>query len=530
MSDNIGHGTSVASVVYKLDPNADFIIVKIFDNNQEPDEEILYYALQYIRDKAYCDIINISAGLSRCSDILKLKEICDGLTKKGVIIVSAFDNDGAMSYPAAFETVVGVDWSLSCFSPPEYQYVECSPITIRGMGYPQFLPTIGNSYAKQSGASFVAPIITGILCKASDENKITTDVWDYLRDNARSVCRGTPVSNLTPLKIHKAIIVSVTKETRALIEHIDMLPFEISQIYDWKYNGKVGKPLIPTVHAPEDEKNCQHKFTVKSVNDIDWIDSFDTVIIGHINMIGKASKKPDLKIKLLYECLKYNKQVYMFDMVDINDEILFELKKKGLIMRIPIVTKDNVENNLFGKLYMLNTPVVGVFGTSPKQGKFTLQLRMRKHLCNLGYKVSNFGTEPESELFGFEGTYPMGYNSTVKISGGEAITYINGLMHTIELMKPDIIFVGSQSQTVETGCDSLGYMTFMQHELILGTHPDAYILCVNPTDDLDYLKRTILYLESVTLAKVISIVIYPVVYKNENGYLTKTLKWWKMTK
>lgn len=31
----------------------------------------------------------------------------------------------------------------------------------------------------------------------------------------------------------------------------------------------------------------------------------------------------------------------------------------------------------FGKLYKFSKPVVGVFGTSSKQGKFTLQLYMR---------------------------------------------------------------------------------------------------------------------------------------------------------
>ena len=50
--------------------------------------------------------------------------------------------------------------------------------------------------------------------------------------------------------------------------------------------------------------------------------------------------------------------------------------------------------------------------------------------------------------------------------------------------------------------------------------PDAYILCVNTTDDMDYIKRTIQFLSSFTNSKVISLVVFPLIYKNEEGYLT----------
>ena len=44
--------------------------------------------------------------------------------------------------------------------------------------------------------------------------------------------------------------------------------------------------------------------------------------------------------------------------------------------------------------------------------------------------------------------------------------------------------------------------------------PDAVILCVNPYDQLDYIKRTISFLESSVDSTVICIVVFPMDLKN----------------
>lgn len=210
--------------------------------------------------------------------------------------------------------------------------------------------------------------------------------------------------------------------------------------------------------------------------------------------------------------------------MDCPSKIIKYLEQSDSRVRAPIVSEKIFSQNTFGKLHLLTTPVLGIFGTSPKQGKFTLQLRLRKYLSQAGYKIANLGTEPESELFQFEGVYPIGYNSTVSISGTQAVNCINSLMANIEeYSMPDLIIVGSQSQTIATGNGSLGFMAISQYELIMGSQPDAYILCVNTTDEMDYIGRTIQFLSSAVSAKVISLVVYPIIYKNEEGYLTNVM-------
>jgi hypothetical protein len=43
-----------------------------------------------------------------CEDRESLYTACKSLTNKGIILVSAFDNAGSLSFPAAFPNVIGV--------------------------------------------------------------------------------------------------------------------------------------------------------------------------------------------------------------------------------------------------------------------------------------------------------------------------------------------------------------------------------------------------------------------------------------
>ena len=109
--DEVGHGTGVASVLYDNNPKAELIVFKIFHNEIKTSQKSLYIILDYI----YCnikelkiDFINISLGVLQWKDE-RLENICNKLVNEGCIIISAFDNVGAISYPASFPTVVGVD-------------------------------------------------------------------------------------------------------------------------------------------------------------------------------------------------------------------------------------------------------------------------------------------------------------------------------------------------------------------------------------------------------------------------------------
>ncbi|MCI9009090.1 MAG: DUF1611 domain-containing protein [Lachnospiraceae bacterium] len=519
--DEIGHGTSVCWIINKYLPDAEFVIFKVFSKDVDTDEEILIHTFEYIRDHIHCGILNVSAGIQSCSNIKYFQTLCDELQQSGTIVISAFDNEGGLSYPACFDSVIGVDISASCFRPKDYFYIEDSPINIRGFGYSQKLPSLLDQYSEQKGASFAAPIISGMLAamKAADD---TADPLHFLREHAKACYSGTYESVKNDLVINEASVFPVSKETKSLIENAGMLPFRIKHIYDLKYSGNVGKRISQMVYPGCALESYLEEMVVEPIEQ-SKLNDVDTMIIGHVNMLQTAASNSNIKQQLIKKARAMGTQVYLFDNIGVSREEEVDTGENGIIC--PCVTNKNVPCERYGKLYCLSTSVLGIFGTSPKQGKFTLQLKLRKRLSEVGYKVANVGTEPTAMLFGFEETYPIGYNSTVSISGERALLYLNERMHCIEEDSPDIIIVGSQSQSVSNGVESIGYIPIKQHELILGTSPDAYILVVNTTDDMGYIQRTISFLSSITPAKVIALVASPIIYNIEGGYQTKVLRY-----
>lgn len=157
--DEIGHGTAVSFIIYKNLSHANIICFKVFSENSY-DNSNLILSLKYIYDNIPCDIINISLGVTYCNNLSALRNICTLLNDRGTVIVSAFDNLGILSYPAAFANVIGVDISNSVNKLFDYEYVENSNVNIRGYNKEQNLPWLDDGYSVVSGASFAAPYVT----------------------------------------------------------------------------------------------------------------------------------------------------------------------------------------------------------------------------------------------------------------------------------------------------------------------------------------------------------------------------------
>lgn len=166
-----------------------------------------------------------------------------------------------------------------------------------------------------------------------------------------------------------------------------------------------------------------------------------------------------------------------------------------------------------GKMWHIFSPVLGVFGTSSAQGKFSLQLKLRKAFINAGYYVKQISTEPTGALFGMDYMCPFGYNSSISINRNEAAKYYNQLLHECDVANPDLIIVGSQSATVPQNNYNESFFTFEQIEFLFGTRPDAVVLVINHFDEIQYINRTIRFIESSVDTKVICCVLSPA---NEN--------------
>ncbi len=504
IKDTVGHGTAITYQIKKLIPNSEIYIIKLFDSYKETTTEDLIFALNYIYENLDIDIIHISNGVTETTQKIELEEICNRLIEKGIIIVAAFDNNGAISYPAAYKSVIGVDWNIDCINPTDYFMVKNSSVNFLAIGREQRLPWINNSYKNVSGSSFAAPYITAKISNLINKKiKSKSEIMDILEHSAISVLKVKEEALSKIGEINNAIIFPFNKEIHSIIRFKDMLKFDISGIYDYRLTCNIGSQII-------DNK----KFLVQDLRKINWNDKFDTFILGHTRILSNLAKE-DFIIYILKKCIEYKKNLYAFDSLNKYEDLLKILKSQGNWVYYPYVCEENISNKNLNKLHEISIPVLGIFGTSSKQGKYTLQLNLRKALLEKGYKIGQLGTEPSALLFGMDFCYPIGYDSTVNIRGKESIIFINEKLSKIDNGENDIILVGSQSQTIPYTSGNIGFYPLAQHELLLASNPDAIILCVNVTDEIEYIERTISYIESLTQGKIIALVLFPLLKNNK---------------
>jgi uncharacterized NAD-dependent epimerase/dehydratase family protein len=508
MYDTAGHGTAVASIIHSINKDVKLIIIKIYDDVLVQDESVFIKALSYILESKINDaLIHMSLGVSYYNETISnlLKEII----LNNNVAISAFDNTGCMSYPAAFNFVIGVESSELCIKPSDFFVPDNSIIDVFSKGGIHKVSGINKKYIIKSGNSLSAAYVTGYLSTTNitsitKENSleylsnISTYKHEELPDRNDKDCMYDEFDKSSLIK--KAIVFPYNKETKNLIRFSSLLPFEISDIYTSKYLGNIGRIV----------ENRNRKYTIKSIENIEYND-IDTMILGHLSIVEKFTKI-DYKKKVIEECLKNKVNVFMLD-----DKYLSEyydkFKQQGNFIYAPTINYKLIVKN--SKLYKLKSPIVCIFGTSSKQGKYTLQLNLRQCFLDNDYKVAQLSTEPNGPLFGIEATVPFGFDSNNYLSNSDFISYININLHQLDITDPDLIITGSQSHTIPLNFDNIGCLALRQIEFLIAVNPDAAILCINPDDSVDYISRTIQVIESLTSAKVLCLALFPFIYKNE---------------
>lgn len=497
VSNNIvtyGHGTAVASIIARKQ-NVKIMSVKIDDIENGVDEEQLISLLRCVSKTMKVDVINLSLGVNICEGT-ELFDICEELKNNNTIIVSAFDNAGAISFPAAFSNVIGVTSGSQCLKTNQFEYVESSIVNLGAKGGIQMLAWLNPEYLMLGGNSFACAHVSARIVEYINEGIIGFD--NILEKFKEDSIRIWEMHNVTESKslpdMKKAIIFPFNKEMHSMIRFSHMLTFEIVGVFDSRSSANIGVGTRTLVGGDVLD------IKIKSVSEIDW-DQFDTVILGHTDELHNLTGGDDIRYLVSMAQTK-GKKIFSLDE---NNVKRYELKDAYY----PVVKSSQLPANRFGKLYRISKPVLGVFGTSSKQGKFTLQLKLRELFVKDGYSVGQIGTEPHSQLFGVEEVFPIGYNSNVEICEHEVVLYLNSIVHKL-CKNNDLIIVGSQSGTLPYDVGNLAQFTISQMNFLLGTQPDAVILCVNAFDEYEYVERTINYIENVVNCKVIAIVLFPV--------------------
>ena len=496
--DTYGHGTAVYSIIKKYNEECNYYIFKVIDQNDTIDEKIICTALEYIFNNLDIDIINMSLGTVSLSDD-RMYNICKRLYDKGVILVSAFDNEGAISYPAAFDCVIGVDGSDLCRKVDDFIFYEDKILNVAAKGGMQRVKWCEPDNIIVKGSSFACAHATNKIVNIYKNGiKSFEEILEYFKSIAiQIIAYEEKEEKVFEYKIDRAVIFPFNKEMHNFVRYPELLDFKVMEVYDTKYSSNVGRKTTDVMIDKSVKEYC-----IKNIDDIKW-DLFDTLVIGHTEKLLSYIGKENIVDSLIKEAINRGKNIYSFDRIDKaeykNDNIYF-----------PAVIDKYLPPLREGKLFYINKPVLGIFGTSSKQGKFTLQLELRKRLIDEGYQVGQLGTEPNALLFGLDCVYPVGYNRMVCLDEEEKIRYLNYKMNEIADGN-DLIIVGSQSGTVPYEYKNTSYYTYEQVNFLMATNPDAVVLCINYYDEINYIRRSINVIEQLGECKVLGLVVFPMI-------------------
>ena len=496
--DTYGHGTAVYSIIKKNNEECNYYIFKVIDQNDTIDEKIICTALEYIFNNLDIDIINMSLGTVSLSDD-RMYNICKRLYDKGVILVSAFDNEGAISYPAAFDCVIGVDGSDLCRKVDDFIFYEDKILNVAAKGGMQRVKLCEPDNIIVKGSSFACAHATNKIVNIYKNGiKSFEEILEYFKSIAiQIIAYEEKEEKVFEYKIDRAVIFPFNKEMHNFVRYPELLDFKVMEVYDTKYSSNVGRKTTDVMIDKSVKEYC-----IKNIDDIKW-DLFDTLVIGHTEKLLSYIGKENIVDSLIKEAINRGKNIYSFDRIDKaeykNDNIYF-----------PAVIDKYLPPLREGKLFYINKPVFGIFGTSSKQGKFTLQLELRKRLIDEGYQVGQLGTEPNALLFGLDCVYPVGYNRMVCLDEEEQIRYLNYKMNEIADGN-DLIIVGSQSGTVPYEYKNTSYYTYEQVNFLMATNPDAVVLCINYYDEINYIRRSINVIEQLGECKVLGLVVFPMI-------------------
>jgi len=491
-NDVLGHGTQIANIISK-DLDIDLNVIKIFGSDYNSKISYLLTALKYILTQKNVYIVHMSLGVIIYNK--ELDTLCKMLSNKGVIMVSAFDNNKRVSYPAAFSYVVGVVASYRCLKADDFVFVDNSIVNVKAKGHSQTIVTQNNEkFIMNTGNSFAAAYVTREIIKSGcssycDAVEHIRSMAIYHYDYVKEKMKSFETLN------KKYVVFPFNKENQSLLRYCDCFDYNIVDFYDIKYSGKVG-----TIHASIEDTE---KYKIKNITDCDW-NSFDTFILGHVKELSILCGF-DYKEYILEKCLNNNKNVYMYDS-EKYDEYKERFQDKGL--NLYCASTNYTKLNKFGMLYYFRTPIVLFLGTSKKQGKFTLQLQFRHIMQKKGVKIAQIGTEPSSLIYGMEDMITTGYLSEGNVESKLFMEFINNKIHELDILDNQIITIGSQSAFLPQNATNAEMVDEKQFLLLFAAKPDGVILSINYNDSYDYIKRCINAIENLGKTKVFMLALY----------------------
>lgn len=159
--DLAGHGTACAGIVRAIAPQASLYSVKVLGDGKSGSGAALIAGLDHAIEQGF-DVINVSLSTARPEFRDQLARLCDRAYFRRCLLVVAAHNLPVESFPWAFSSVISVA-SHAEPDPMRFYYNATPPVDLyaRGVRVPVARP--GGGTARNTGNSFAAPHIAGIV-------------------------------------------------------------------------------------------------------------------------------------------------------------------------------------------------------------------------------------------------------------------------------------------------------------------------------------------------------------------------------
>lgn len=525
--DYVEHGTSMLYIILNETDISNIIsICPGIDHNGKVDEYIcsedMETAIRLAVDKG-ADIINISMGTTDFSKRYLIDDACKYAYDKGALIVCGTSSDGVPSMPWGCENIIKV-WNSEGIGN------EVCMQEVRGVLQivvkKNFFHT-KNSQNKRFIIKNNSPAtawVTNKLIKATsgkyNQNILEQYVernWGFgrtineLYNQKISIIKNESMNQKINLK--NVCLLPFNKEMHGIVRFENICDYNVKAIVDSPKKGLVGKNVGDLIQIENVDIIIQ--------SDLKYVNQhIDTIILGYLDEIEKYDKTFSID-NILSENLKTLKaNIYSF--VPVSTYWITKYRKEGLDIKyapfIGIEKFNEICNNIPYNI-PISKPVLGVFGTSSSQGKFTLQIYIKEYMKRRNIKCTHVSTEHHGEVLGADVVFPFGYEvkSNIDLPMEMQKVYIEKLMiYASFAFEGEFILVGGQSGIIPY---SINYEGFLHNAVLLeGVKPDASILVFNPyMDDEEYVKDCMSALKAIYKCKTICMAFSDNTYKNING-------------
>ena len=510
-----GHGTAVCGAILNECSDAEIFVYPIF-NREEVSYSLFIRALYTAAFVDKVDIINLSCGFTDIghAQISELEELCQRIVDNKTIIIAAYDNEGLMSYPAAFTSVIGVDVCEDLINPKEFRFIQNSYINIQGSDCIRRVHWKKGGYMVARGSSFFAPYISGIVARLIEQGYNTDNVLHALQEMAKEnivlPCKKNPLQ-YSYNNTKKVLLFPFNKEIRPFAMFSNKLAFEIYCFADIKQSMNVGRMTSEIMSV-----SMKPDYEIQDIEAIAWNDDFDTVLIGHVGKLKRIVNDSIIE-KIIQNAVNAGKQIIVLDKELANQNSKFQVYCPKYSNLLP-------QTYQFKKMWRIITPIVYVVGTASQNGKFTAQQFLRNSLERKGYRVGYLSTEPTGEAFFADAIFPCGYNSNIDVSIEEIPHAINSILHDIEMKDKDIIVSGGQSGILPYDLNKYNNILLSQIAMMYSINPDVVILCISKNDTIEYIKKTIEYIELAGNTDVLAVILSQFYINNYGIGINRRLK------